>query len=223
MRLITFGCSLTYGQNMPDNAHISCEPYTLPSNMSWPSQLGKIMGAEVANYGRPAASNKEIWHTAMQSDLKKTDVVVILWTHFDRWCTVRKNEDTIYLRAHPSVVTKNKEQHYNTDKRKYAEAYYTHIHDSYDSKVDFLLRCNHLHTHLNSMGIKNFHYSARKPINTFEPELLKWNKVPSSDTTLMYYRKKYSEDLALDGKHPGSKVYGSFAKKIYDEIKDELP
>lgn len=222
MRLVTFGCSLTYGQNMPDNAHINCDPYTLPSNMSWPAQLGKLMGVEVVNYGRPAAGNKEIWYNAIRSNLTDTDIVVVLWTHWDRWCTIRKNEDLLYLRAHPSVVEEKSRSHYNNDKRMYAEAYYTHIHDAYDSKIDFLLRCNHLHTYWNSIGIKNFHYTVRKPASDLEKELKQWNQTPISDTTLMYYRTKYPEDLALDGTHPGSKVYGLFAKKVYDEIKDEL-
>lgn len=223
MRLITFGCSLTYGQNMPDNVNAPRNVFDNPSNQSWPSFLAKLMNVPVVNYGYPGASCKEIWGKILSVDIQPDDIVVILWTHPDRWCTFKADEDPtaspIY-RAHPSVLIHR--DIFSAEKIAYNESYYGHIHDDYDVRMDFILRANHIYDYINRKGAKQYHYRQKRKLETFEDSITHWNFVPFSDILFNHVRKQYPDDLALDNTHPGAKVYSTFASLIYEEIKDEL-
>jgi lysophospholipase L1-like esterase len=224
MRLVAFGCSLTYGQNMPDNI-VQSNPgkFDNPSCDSWPSKLADLLNVPVINHGVPGASGKEIWGKTLCTDLQKDDLVVILWTHPDRWCTFTSDQsmqDKPRLRAQPAILTHPKS--FRTELVDYNRAYYGHVHDEYDAAMDIILRANHIYDVLSQKGIRSYHYRMRKSWDKFKPEITDWNRVPFSKTLFRDIRKKYPDDLALDNSHPGALVYAEFAAAIYREIKDEL-
>ncbi len=77
-RLITFGCSYTFGNGLPD-----CDKNT-PSKLAWPSVLGKHMNKDVVNVSVGGASNFEILYNILNFNFQEQDTVVIMWTHYHR-------------------------------------------------------------------------------------------------------------------------------------------
>jgi len=85
-RIITIGCSHTYGDALDDNWDFEKNETikNFPSKFSWPNLLGKMMGMECVNLSSSGASNYSIQQKLVTTSLKKTDIVFILWTYSDR-------------------------------------------------------------------------------------------------------------------------------------------
>lgn len=85
-RLVTFGCSYTYGHGLPDCITDHGGAGKIPSKFAWPQLLAKKLDKELYNAGIPGASNKLIMDTVINFPFKPTDTVVILWTYLSRHC-----------------------------------------------------------------------------------------------------------------------------------------
>jgi len=72
-RLISFGCSNTYGDGL-DN----------PDTQAWPSVLSTLLGLENVNNGVRGASNLEILYKLLSYNFQKDDTVVVMWTIVNR-------------------------------------------------------------------------------------------------------------------------------------------
>lgn len=70
-KLITHGCSFTYGYELPD-----------PS-LSWPFVLAKKLDMECTNLGVPGYSNDEILEDLLKADLSDS-LVIVCWTTYIR-------------------------------------------------------------------------------------------------------------------------------------------
>ena len=84
MRIICFGCSLTYGEGITED---DCGLFKNPSKYSWPSILDRDIlnnTAEVINESWPGASNKLILYKLMNFDFEDSDVVCIQYTYSGR-------------------------------------------------------------------------------------------------------------------------------------------
>lgn len=79
-RLITFGCSFTYGQGLPD----CLTNEDGPSQYAWPSLLANRLDRKLVNASSPGSSNLEILHQILNFQFKKDDLAVVMWTVFDR-------------------------------------------------------------------------------------------------------------------------------------------
>lgn len=87
-RLITFGCSYTYGTGLIDCQSTKIFSFSRrnskPSNMGWAAQLNKKLGTSLINKSFPGSSNFEILYEVLQFDYKQGDIVVIMWSHYLR-------------------------------------------------------------------------------------------------------------------------------------------
>lgn len=93
-RLVTFGCSYTYGLHLPDcNDQKGESP---PSLYAWPNILKNTLGfSSLDNKGFPGASNYFILNNLLNYNFKKKSFVVILWTHFGRYTKYPNEENWI--------------------------------------------------------------------------------------------------------------------------------
>jgi hypothetical protein len=84
-RLITFGCSYTYGQGLPDCQSTRISGFIFdsskPSKLGWAQQVADTLGLELINQAKPGASNLEILYAILEFKFEKTDTVVIMWSH----------------------------------------------------------------------------------------------------------------------------------------------
>ena len=119
MRLITFGCSLTYGQYLDD-----------PITQGWPSQLSKkLQIKKVINISEPGASNKKILYNILNyNSWQDDDICVILWTNPYRW-TLYKEDGIEDLGAWQNS--------------KAALSFVEHFWNDNDMKLDILEKSSH--------------------------------------------------------------------------------
>ena len=71
MKLLAIGDSFTYGDELADH------------NLAWPYLLGKHLGYEVTNLGKPGKSNTYIVRQSIEH-AHEYDLIVIAWSHFAR-------------------------------------------------------------------------------------------------------------------------------------------
>jgi len=85
-RLVTFGCSFTYGEGLPNcNVGNNHHGYSLtPSDHAWPSILSRLTNMDLANNAKPGSSNLEILYHILNFNFRPGDVVVVMWTFPNR-------------------------------------------------------------------------------------------------------------------------------------------
>ena len=138
MRLVTFGCSLTYGQFLEDR-----------ETQSWPAQLGAMLNLPVVNMGIHGASNKEILYEILNFDFQPEDVCVIMWTNIYRWIIFNEKEN-IRLGAWQNT--------------KQASIFVQHFWNEYDMELDLYERANHVaHRIQNNYQLVADNYSLKCP------------------------------------------------------------
>lgn len=72
MRLVTFGCSNTFGSGLEDQTQ------------AWPYVLANELSKEVDNQAVPGASNLQILETILNYNFKQDDLVIVMWTIVNR-------------------------------------------------------------------------------------------------------------------------------------------
>jgi hypothetical protein len=209
-KLITFGCSNTYGESLSDiwdyKKNIPIR-HTGPSKYAWPQLLANKLNLECVNLGNPGASNKEIWYTILHQEYIKNDIVIILWTYLNRFCFLSENMDRIklLLPAEPNAVG----MRWPT----YSKIYYKYFYNEYDLLIDFYLRANHVQSYLQNKVKLVKHYI--QGVDEYEPKPI-WNNVEFFDE----WKHIDNDPRAEDGTHPGIEKHKTFSEVIYNEIID---
>jgi hypothetical protein len=201
-RLLAFGCSNTYGQGLRD-CHLSTgEMPGVHSSFAWPSIVAKKLNLNLSNQSHPGASNKEIWNQILTNKFEETDTVVILWTHWDRWCIF--HQDKALTKIGPWLT------------HKLAKLYYKSFHDDFDNGLDFWLRVNHIYTMLEQQGVRQYHLTCDN-IERKGPDAPRWNRVKFTPVYFFDIRGKYPP--ALDGQHANEDAHRDFGMQLADHIK----
>jgi hypothetical protein len=74
MLLQTFGCSFTYGEELPD-----------PSTQAWPVLVSEKLGYKIQNYGKGGVGNNYLIKKAMTKTTEHNpDLVIVAWTSCSR-------------------------------------------------------------------------------------------------------------------------------------------
>jgi hypothetical protein len=197
-RLITFGCSYTYGHGLED-CHIEPKsPGPNPSKYAWPNLLGQMLGLDVVNYSNPGASNIHILWKLLNFDFTDDDLCVIMWSHFGRepFSNLKYDSDNIDWDNYEDSVVKS----LPTLSRE-------------NIVIRNIIDIHHGYLHLTNKNIK--HLFIMGPIDALLYKL-PGIKIPTLMTDI--HVKKYLVDLALDGMHPGPNTHMNIAKELMDKI-----
>ena len=215
-RLFAFGCSHTYGEGQ-----IDCLNYTTddgdymakkPSQYVWPAILARELNVEeVINLGRPGCSNRYIANTILDTAIQKDDIIVILWTEFNR-TTIYPEPTRHWITANPIHPEKN---------NKLSKMYYKHIHYPYNSFLESVEYMNLANYKLKKYrNVFNFKADFNSLLKDWEPrediskyEFPKWNKVDLINQSLHYI------DLAADRIHPGIESHKLIARDMLKSVK----
>lgn len=198
-RLITFGCSHTYGTGLSDISTTSG-----PSQLAWPTILSKDLKLTLENKSFPGWSNKRILYEILNFTFKKDDIVVILWAAIDR--------DVLYL-------NNGSEYHVGSwNEDEFTRDYYS-LHTDLDLAVGTLSAIHHADCFLNLQGIKTCHllYTNKfyKTVNLAKKKC-KW-----FNTKLDFaFIRGMAVDTSTDGHHYGEKTHvilSNYIKKIFME------
>jgi len=201
-RLVTFGCSLTYGSALEN------------PNDAWPNQLAAKWNLDLVNMGISGSSTKRIWWEIVNFDFEKTDTVAILWTHMDRWCVLKNDGD------HLEWDIPGKFKDYSDRKpepalsRTTAEAYYKYLHDDFDMLTQYLCYVNQAYEHMKPLVKQQYHMRASQQDIT-----LPFNRVNFLPIDFQYAQTNFP--LATDNCHPGKEGYTWFVEQINSIINKE--
>jgi hypothetical protein len=189
-RLVSFGCSFTYGYALSDAYDFDSGP----SVFAWPNIAAKQLNLKCINNGIPGASNKEILHTIQNFEFKSSDIVCILWTYSNRWCIIKENSIENFV-------------HHSKDK--FTQFYFQIIYNEHDLHLDTFTRVNFAKMYLDSKGIKNLHFVVNSNMLKNVP---KWSITKFEDLYSDDYRFRYP--LGLDDKHPGDEAHKNFGLDV---------
>ena len=215
-RLIVFGCSNTYGEGLRDCGDASnnwCG--SEPSILGWPNELATMMGiSTVINLGIGGASNKHISNSFLNKagdDFfnPDTDIVVFLWSYFNRHCIFQDNReierylpsDLRYKRVEPNRYKKIKK-------------WYRDYNTSVDQQLSNYTRISHTQHYLNSKGITNYNFTCETYEYTNIPTWFDSNTLKIVDVVTL--RNQYGK--ADDNEHPGVIANMHTAKIMYKHI-----
>ena len=207
MRLITFGCSFTYGHGLED---CFTPPYgagLVPSKFAWPQLVANDLNMDCVNMSSPGSSNKEILNTLLNFKFNSTDVVVIMWSFIERWCKI-KNYTSIdrltqtSMENDPNVLTQ-----------------YDKVFTFEDMQLDFIYRANFAKLYLDNKNLKNYHLSVHPPF-CFPKVMPVWNTVDFVDINLSLISSWTPKalDTGKFGGHPGPDAHRIVAVGLCDEI-----
>ena len=132
-KLVTFGCSFTYGHGLSDCIAADGSNGPIASEQAWPSLLGKLTGMEVDNASKPGSGNLMITKAIVDySKYTKDTVVVIMWSNNDRE-TIYDNEGKEKLHMLPGFLNDRMPKGFWKDKKNtlknHIETYYENYHE----------------------------------------------------------------------------------------------
>jgi hypothetical protein len=196
-RLVTFGCSFTYGQGLPD-CHIPPNlPGPKPSKFAWPQLLADKLNYECLNYGEFGFSNLAILDRILNFDFKHGDIICVLWTFKNRMLEYGVNKNTNYGRWDQSWLK---------------------AQNKYDLILKNHIFMNHGYLYLKDAGLHSYHMDVDYYFNEIYNDLLpKWTKnIELMDIDFSKIEK--IPPLGLDNLHPGIQFHKIVADKLFDKI-----
>ena len=205
MRLVTFGCSNTYGQGLEDCYWDGIkQQYPEPSIYAWPQLVAHRLGIECCNESVPGASNKLIMHQVISFPLLPTDTVVIMWSFPDRYCLL-KNDTLDYRRWDDDQNFKHK-MIAQWERNPRSKNYYKFIYDEDDHRIMTNHYISYTRLYLEKHNVPNLHTTCSPDINhplVFDIQ---------HNTLLDVYPK------ALDNMHIGPEAHKEAANRIYTRM-----
>lgn len=202
-RLITFGCSYTYGIGLPDCINVPLiDLVRPPSKMGWPALVANYLNLDLVNMSYPGASNFEILYSILEFKFKPSDTIVIMWSHYLR--------DIFFTRWFKFVMFRRRLGPWKTtplgkkwinqlSERDYAMKTWIYMH--------------HASLHLEKLNLKYIHY----PVS---PKELQQYYSPVEFNNLHLDGMKIL-DKAIDNSHPGLASQKETADIIYRILKNE--
>jgi hypothetical protein len=197
-RLVTFGCSYTYGHGLED-CHIEPKsPGPSPSKYAWPNLLGQMLGLDVVNCSNPGASNIHILWKLLNFDFTDDDLCVIMWSHFGRepFSNLKYDSGNIDWDNYETNVVKS-----------------LPMLSRENIVIRNIINIHHGYLHLTNKNIKHLFIIGPPDALMYKLPVM---KIPTLMTDI--HVKKSLIDLALDGMHPGPNTHMSIAKQLLDKI-----
>lgn len=189
-RLVAFGCSHTYGEGLYD------------PQSAWPHILAQHYKLECVNNGVPASSNKRILSNILNFDFQPNDIVIIYWSHIERWTVFEKNKCRNILPSQTDEV---------------AKSYYKYVYSKFDSQIMFDMMIDYANLFLERKNIKVYNFSV-KPENTLEYGVARRHILVTSGVSQL--RKDHLSQI--DGKHMNKEGQRILADEMISCIGDSL-
>lgn len=206
-KIKAFGCSLTYGDGLPDCSIMKNGKYLCygekPSRYAWPSVVAKGLSVDCENYAQPGSSNKQITLEIMNQSYTDTDIILINWSFIERYCIVNRKSE--YMQIAP-----NFKNNYSSQFTKFHLRFGSH----YNQMTDSLIQIKAADSHLKKFTDNIYHYLTDENQYLDLPE---WFDVDVKGYSL---ETLYSRSTGLDGSHPDIDGHAEFAKKVIKNIKE---
>jgi len=198
-RLVTFGCSHTYGYGLSD-----CYDNTdKPSNFSWPNLLAKKLDRECVNLSLPGSGNLQILMTVLKTRFEPTDLVIVAHSYFNRyeWYKIYDKDGNGNIIKHQTQAHKEILLAELGEKNIEEKQYWYNW-----------LSIQHVSLILNSFNIEYYQFhNVPVGAQTDMPKLL---HIPN------YWSNMHAiyKDTALDGSHPGIISHQVQTQLLFDQL-----
>lgn len=192
-RLITSGCSWTYGSSLPDTYPKQINP----SIYAWPQVLGNLLNRSVINLAGGGYSNEVIFWKILNFEFEPDDICIIMWSFLHRY--------VLYEPDGPRKLHDYKRDH----------RLYTALHHDYDVAVRNCLTFHHSNMFLTNKNIRHYNLFSGE-YNIFE--LMNSTKIYIDNIIDLDF---VSYDFGFDGGHPGIKSHEILANNIYNIISNQ--
>lgn len=237
-RLVTFGCSFTYGAELPDCQNPESLKNT-PSEYAWPQLAAQQLNLECVNTAEPGFGNKHILHEIINFDFLPSDIVIVLWSFFNRHCVITENHTVVDLG--PWHICSDSSYASNA-----SAAYYKDpgLHSTLDDIFTNVLYIQHAHNFLKNRGVTAIHASIPGPVKSLNTlyrvtNPRSWGALMNNKDGLDLIKnhvsmcKKWNDirpeivfnDAVRFGKmpggHPGLKAHQSFAGRLVKHIEQK--
>lgn len=198
-RIVTFGCSITYGHGLSD-CHIEPDdPGPVHSKQAWPSVLSKLLNVPVTNQSECGISNLEILYKILSFDYVEGDCVVVMWTYTGR--------DLIF--GDKNLFGKQKNTRVGVWQHTEFSNKWMDVHSMADTATRAWFYIHHATLFLESKGITVYNvFADYGELKRYKPKAI---DVRVNDIGI---RASDSIDKALDNRHPGPKTHMKIANKI---------
>ena len=204
-KLVTFGCSCTFGQALDDCIITDWSADIKPSKFAWPELLSNLMKLECDNRAQPGYSNLQILDTILSTNIDPNDTVIVMWSYFGRDMILDDNG--------------TKHRIHSTDETEIVK-YWASTHTITDLMYRSWVYMHHALIYLQSLGVKFYFVQVLKDLKflNMKPE---WAR---SISFLNVDVGKYSaiSPKAADNAHPGKQAHELIAHSIYLKIKHQM-
>lgn len=204
-RLVSFGCSFTYGHSLPDCYVGNGRPSDSPSKFAWPSLLAEKLDYDCLNLSACGSGNYQILLDILRTDFKQDDIVVTGYSYFDRYPYYQMSD-----RINEGFQIGQKMKHVLHRKEINKEI----LGDTSDEQKFWnnWLSIQHAEMLLNSKNIKNYSFlNVPKIAQETKPDLIKLTNF-FTDVQLTF------KDYALDNEHPGIETHRLQSEQLYSII-----
>ena len=209
-RLITFGCSLTYGHGLPDCIIDKNLPGSTASKLAWPSLMAEMMNRECVNMSEPGSSNDKIMHAIINfENFTREDHVIILWSFSHRGILFHSEKEKI------DILSDGK----NSLRTQLWELFYK-VHTDYDLHFRTIKNMHHASCYFaaKQITVSNFYVDRNlQPIINSSDENTK-NMIVEAN---LIDQQKIMVDIAVDRLHPGVNTHKKMADLIYKIHKEK--
>lgn len=130
MKLISFGCSHTYGSELPDSLKL----YPGNSNLTWPALVAQKLNLPYSSVAYPGRGNLFIAEQVL-NEISQSAVFVINWTYIDRFDFKDINNKTVQHYAGSNWTTCRPGESSDHD-----TMYYKYFHSEYADKLTSLIQ-----------------------------------------------------------------------------------
>jgi hypothetical protein len=211
MRLVTFGCSYTYGEGITEK---DLRPHmTIPSKYSWASILANMLNCEVINLAVPASSNKHILYQLTNFNFELDDVVCVQFAYFTR--------DTLY--------SENEFIHLNPGGKEHSDKIklYYQLYDDYNLFLNNVLVINSCYDLLQNKNVKYVCRFAGYNNNITNINSIKYNHQFILDKQKHSFRDigdtvNINDRYGADQKHYSKEVHRLIAAEYFNEVRKLL-
>ena len=207
-RIVTFGCSHTYGHGLTDCYVLpSCQPGPTPSKFAWPELLGQELYLDTVNMAKAGASNIEILSRILEFDFLENDLIIVQWTYTPRDMLFGVTFNQQLGPSFPEKNTSNNKDYYM-------------LHNEYDTLIRSLFHIHHADMFFRHKKLKYLHYiheTEMSRINVVIRSKLKWFNIPLNPFKIL----SLEIDKANDGTHAGPKTQIEVSKTIISLIKEK--
>jgi hypothetical protein len=199
-RIVSFGCSYTYGQGLED-CHIDPNlPGPEPSKFAWPNLAAEQLGYGCLNLSKPGFSNLAILDAIINYNFEPNDIVAVMWTFKSRYMEYSLPNEVIHKgRWFPDWLDSQ---------------------NMFDLIIKNYLHIHHAYSYLKFKKIPYYFFDSDIYFDA-KDEKPKWftqiDFVPFNFKTYEFF-----PPLGLDGKHPGPVFHKTVANTLVRSLKNSI-